>query len=149
MLRRTLVPSALFVWWVTALLHAHPVSVAFAEVNVEGRQIHWRLHIPAVDMDTFFHIENLSRAQPRVTQYFATKVKVAQDGRDLPAMFSPLQICKDPHGNAYAEPAARADAKLQDGRVHYSRGSRGAMGVRKRRNLRDQLCRAGSPVCGI
>src|SRR6266404_1834475 len=106
MLRRTLVPSALFVWWVTALLHAHPVSVAFAEVNVEGRQIHWRLHIPAVDMDTFFNIENLSSAQPRVTQYFATKVKVAQDGRDLPAMFSPLQIWKDPDGNPYVETTA-------------------------------------------
>src|SRR5258708_3861401 len=90
---------------VAAVLHAHPISVALAEIKVERHQIHWRLRIPAADMDAAFDISNLLSVQPRVHQYLAGKVKVEQDGRDLPSTLGPLQIWKDPDGNPYVETA--------------------------------------------
>ena len=113
---KNLLAVSLFLLLVPVGLRAHPISVALAEIKVEGGQVRWRLHIPAPDMDRFFSIDanengfldppELSRAEARVHEYLARKVKVFDDGRELPATFGPLQLWSDPDGNPYVETTA-------------------------------------------
>jgi hydrogenase/urease accessory protein HupE len=100
---------ALFLVFAPVALWAHPISVAFAEIKVEDGQVRWRLHIPAPDMERFFSIDGppeLPSAETRVHEYLARKVKVFDDGRELPGTFGPLQLWSDPDGNPYVETTA-------------------------------------------
>ena len=116
MSRRGVAIAALSLVCTAIALQAHPISVAFAEIKVEDKQVRWRLHIPAPDMDKFFSIDanengfldppELQRAEARVHEYLKGKVKVFDDGRELPATFGPLQVWNDPDGNPYLETTA-------------------------------------------
>ncbi len=97
-------------------LLAHGITVAFAEIHIEDRQVAFRLHLPALDADQAFHIDTngngffdpqeLQAAAPRVHQYLAATVRVIQEGRALPAAFGPLQMWADPDGNPFLETTA-------------------------------------------
>src|SRR5205823_3702311 len=85
----------------------------FAEIKISDQEVAFRLHLPVLDADQafridkndngFFDAEELRAAAPRAQSYLAAKVKAFQDGRELPAEFSPLTMWADPDGNPFVE----------------------------------------------
>jgi hydrogenase/urease accessory protein HupE len=110
---RLLLAAALALWLAPVRMLAHGVTVAFAEIHIEDRQVNFRIHLPALDADQAFHIDTngngyfdpseLQGAAARVDQYLGGTVKVIQEGHALPATFGPLQIWTDPDGNPFLE----------------------------------------------
>lgn len=97
-------------------LWGHPISVALADVKVDGSTVRWSIHIQAADAERVFAIDangngvlepaELAQATSRAQDYLRAKVKVFDDARELPAMLGSLQLWHDPDGNAYVEIAA-------------------------------------------
>ncbi len=110
-MRSLIRPSSLLLGLALAAttLHAHPISVSFAEIKIENHQVRWRLHLPLQDMDQFgFGIaegtgEGVTKA---VHTYLNSRVKVFHDGRQLSGVFGTLGRWKDTEGNWYAETTA-------------------------------------------
>ena len=108
--------AAILLFFLPGLLLAHGVTVAFADIHIEDRQVNFRLHLPALDSDQAFHVDTngngsfdpdeLLAAAPRVHAYLAATMKVMQEGHALPATFGPLQVWTDPDGNPFLETTA-------------------------------------------
>ena len=99
-----------------APLAAHGINVAFAEIKIGDQQVAIRLHLPVLDSDQAFRIDSngngffdrdeLLAATPRAHQYLAPRLRVIQDGREIPAQLGPLQMWTGPDGNPFVETTA-------------------------------------------
>lgn len=97
-------------------LGAHTISLTYAEVAVDARQVVWSLKLPLPELDLLLGLDRnhdgkvdqaeLVRAQAAIQQYLMSKVSVLDNGRPVPGSAGTMQIWRDPEEHEFL--AARA-----------------------------------------
>lgn len=94
-------------------LSAHTVSLTYAEVTVEGRQVRWSLKLPVPELDLLFGLDQnhdgkvepaeIGRSESSIQQYVMSKLHVLENGREVPGMIGALRSWKDGEGHPFVE----------------------------------------------
>lgn len=94
-------------------LFAHTISVTYAEINVDERQVSWSLKLPVPELDLLLELDTnhdgqvdpseISAVQAKIQQYVLSKVAVIDNSRSIPGHIENLQLWKDPEGHPFLE----------------------------------------------
>ena len=89
-------------------LQAHTISLTYAEVRVDERQVVWSLKLPIPELDLLLGLDEnhdgqvdaseISRSENKVRQYVLSKLGVLNDGREVPGAIGGLRhdrVCRD------------------------------------------------------
>jgi hypothetical protein len=97
-------------------LSAHTVSLTYAEVTVDDRQVRWSLKLPVPELDLLLGLDQnhdgnvdaaeIGRSQSSIQQYVMSKLHVLDNGGEVPGTIGVLWPWKDPEGH----PFLRTDA---------------------------------------
>jgi hydrogenase/urease accessory protein HupE len=106
-----------FIWLAISILgprlHAHTISLTYAEVTVDERQVVWSLKAPVPELDLLLGLDEnhdgqvdtseISRSQDKVRQYVLSKLGVLDNGREVPGSIGGLQLWTDPDGHPFVQ----------------------------------------------
>ena len=106
-----------FVWLAISIfvhrLEAHTISLTYAEVTVDERQVRWSLKLPVPEIDLLLGLDEnhdgqvdaseITRSQARIHQYVLSKLGVLDDGRAVPGSIGSVQLWKDPEGPLFIQ----------------------------------------------
>jgi hydrogenase/urease accessory protein HupE len=110
-----------YIFWLSfgllaPLLYGHTVSLTYAEVAVEERQVRWSLKLPVPEMDLLLDLDEnhdgtvdaaeLTRSQDRVQQYVLSKLGVADGGQEVRGSLGALRPWKDAEGHLFIQTEA-------------------------------------------
>ncbi len=94
-------------------LHAHTISLTYAEVVVDERQVAWSLKLPVPELDMLLGLDQnhdaqvdaseLSRSQDRIRQYVLSKLGVQNNGREVSGTIGQPRLWKDPEGHLFVQ----------------------------------------------
>ncbi len=97
-------------------LCAHTISLTYAEVTVEARQVHWSLKLPVAELDLLLSLDEnhngavaageIARSQGRIQQYVMSKLGVLDNGREVPGSIAELHLWKDTEGHPFVQTEA-------------------------------------------
>src|ERR1035437_88389 len=105
----------------TQCLDAHTISLTYAEVTVDERQVLWSLKLPIPELDLLLGLDEnhdgqvdaseVTRSQSRMQQYVMSKLGVRDTGREVPGSTGGLRLWKDPEGHSFVQMEAVFPAK--------------------------------------
>jgi hydrogenase/urease accessory protein HupE len=94
-------------------LQAHTISLTYAEVRVDERQVVWSLKLPIPELDLLLGLDEnhdgqvdaseISRSENKVRQYVLSKLGVLNDGREVPGAIGGLRLWRDPEGHPFVQ----------------------------------------------
>ena len=97
-------------------LDAHTISLTYAEVTVDERQVLWSLRLPVPELELLLGLDEnhdgkvdaseLARSQTRIQQYAMSKLGVRDNGREVPGSIGSLRLWKDQEGHSFVQTEA-------------------------------------------
>jgi hydrogenase/urease accessory protein HupE len=109
-------------------LSAHTVSLTYAEVTVDDRQVRWSLKLPVPELDLLLGLDQnhdgnvdaaeIGSSQSSIQQYVMSKLHVLDNGGEVPGTIGALRPWKDPEGHPFVQTDAVFTAPDQNfGRI--------------------------------
>jgi hypothetical protein len=94
-------------------LHAHTISLTYAEVTVDERRVAWSLKLPVSELDLLLGLDanhdggvdasEITRSREKIRQYVLSKLGVLDNGRDVAGAIGGMGLWQDPEGHSFVK----------------------------------------------